>query len=150
MAHYQASMESGRSAADTFDYLARFSNAAEWDPGVVAGEQLDPDPVGEGTRFRLELAFLGRRVSLTYLITQYVPGREVVLAAEGRLLKSTDRITVTAQGAVARVHYDADVRLQGPLGLLDPLLNRGFRTAADRAAAGLARALSTEHVPQAG
>jgi Polyketide cyclase / dehydrase and lipid transport len=148
MAHYQADIESRRSAADTFDYLATFRNAAEWDPGVVAGEQLDPGPVGEGTRFRLELAFLGRRVSLTYLITQFVPGREVVLTAEGRLLKATDRITVTG-GDPVRVHYDAVVRLQGPLMVLDPLLNRGFRTAADRAAAGLTRALATEHAPQA-
>jgi carbon monoxide dehydrogenase subunit G len=148
MAHYQADLESRRSAADTFDYLATFSNAAEWDPGVVAGEQIDPGPAEEGTRFRLELAFLGRRVWLTYLITQFVPGHEVVLTAEGRLLKSTDRITVTGDDTAARVHYDADVRLQGPLALLDPLLNRGFRAAADRAAAGLARALSTEQARQ--
>jgi hypothetical protein len=148
MAHYQADIESQRSAADTFDYLATFSNAAQWDPGVVAGQQLDPGPVGEGTRFRLELAFLGHRVSLTYLITQFVPGREVVLTAEGRLLKATDRITVTGADPV-RVHYDAAVRLQGPLMMLDPLLNRGFRTAADRAAAGLTRALAAEHAPQA-
>jgi hypothetical protein len=42
MARYYATVESGRSAAETFGYLATFSNAAEWDPGVLAGEQLDP------------------------------------------------------------------------------------------------------------
>jgi carbon monoxide dehydrogenase subunit G len=79
-----------------------------------------------------------------------LPGRHLSRGAQRRrLLKSTDRITVTAEGEAARVSYDADVRLQGPLRLLDPLLNRGFR-AADRAAAGLARALSAEQAPQAG
>jgi len=42
MARYHATVESRRSAAETFGYLATFSNAAEWDPGVLAGEQLDP------------------------------------------------------------------------------------------------------------
>jgi dehydrogenase/reductase SDR family member 12 len=53
MARYYATVESGRSAAGTFGYLAAFSNAAEWDPGVLAGEQLDPGPVRAGSRFRL-------------------------------------------------------------------------------------------------
>jgi hypothetical protein len=39
MAHYQATVDSQRSAVDTFHYLATFSNAAQWDPGVLAGEQ---------------------------------------------------------------------------------------------------------------
>jgi len=34
MANYQATVASRRSATETFDYLATFSNAAEWDPGV--------------------------------------------------------------------------------------------------------------------
>ena len=59
-----------------------------------------------------------------------------------RLLRSTDRIAVTAAGDGATVSYDAEVRLRGPLRLLDPVLDRGFRTVGDRAAAGLARALA--------
>ena len=60
MARYHATVESRQSATDTFGYLATFSNAAEWDPGVLAGEQLDPGPVGAGSRFRLVVPFLGR------------------------------------------------------------------------------------------
>jgi hypothetical protein len=59
MAHYHATVDSRRSARDTFEYLATFSNAAEWDPGVLAAEQLDPGPVRAGTRFRLVVPFLG-------------------------------------------------------------------------------------------
>ena len=36
MPRYQATVASRRPAADTFGYLATFSNAAEWDPGVMA------------------------------------------------------------------------------------------------------------------
>ena len=53
MARYQTTVQSQRPAAETFAYLAIFSNAVAWDPGVLAGEQLDPGPVRPGTRFRL-------------------------------------------------------------------------------------------------
>src|SRR5271166_4822911 len=132
MARYHAIVESRSPAAETFGYLATFSNAAEWDPDVLAGEQLDPGPVRAGSRFRLVVPFLGARMSLTYEVIRFVPGREVLLHAANVLLRSTDRIVVT----------DAAVGLRGPLQVLDPLLQPGFRVVADRAAAGLADALS--------
>jgi Polyketide cyclase / dehydrase and lipid transport len=148
MAHYHATVDSRRPAHETFDYMATFSNAAEWDPGVLAGEQLDPGPVRVGTRFRLLVSFLGRRLPLTYHVTEYTPDREVVLIATSRLLRSTDHIVVTAAGDGASVSYAADIQLQGPLRLLDPLMSRGFGVVAGRAAAGLTHTLSAAPAPQ--
>ena len=148
MARYQATVASRRPAADTFGYLATFSNAAEWDPGVISAEQLDLGPVRPGTRFRLIVPFLRRRLALTYEVVTLVPGREVVLVATSRLLRATDRITVAPDGGGAAVSYEATVRLRGPLRLLDGLLRPGFRAIGDRAAAGLAQALSTPPVPR--
>jgi Polyketide cyclase / dehydrase and lipid transport len=142
VAHYQATVESRSPATETFGYLATFSNAAEWDPGVLAGEQVDAGPVGAGSRFRLEVPFLGVRMSLTYQVISFVPDREVLLHAANALLRSTDRIVVTGTPDGSTVSYDAEVRLRGPLQLLDPLLRPGFRTVAERAATGLASALS--------
>jgi Polyketide cyclase / dehydrase and lipid transport len=138
MARYYATVESGRSAAETFGYLATFSNTAEWDPGVLAGEQLDPGPVSAGSRFRLRVPFLGVRMSLTYEVIRFVPDREVLLQAANALLRSTDRIVVASAADGSTVSYDAEVRLQGPLRVLDPLLRPGFRAVGERAAAGLA------------
>ena len=45
MARYHAAVESRSSATETFGYLATFSNAADWDPGVLAGEHLGAGPV---------------------------------------------------------------------------------------------------------
>jgi carbon monoxide dehydrogenase subunit G len=142
MARYQTTVRSARPPAETFAYLATFSNAAVWDPGVLAGEQLDPGPVGPGTRFRLVVPFLGRRMPLTYQVTSYQPGHDVVLTAAGGLLHATDKIVVTADAGGSAISYEAEVRLRGPLGMLDPLLRPGFRAVAARAAAGLAQALS--------
>jgi hypothetical protein len=142
MARYQATVQSRRPAAEIFAYLATFSNAVNWDPGVLAAEQLDPGPVGPGSRFRLVVPFLGRRMSLTYQVTRYQPGHAVVVAATSGPLRATDTIVVTGDASGSAVSYQAEVRLRGPLRVLDPLLRPGFRAVADRAAAGLARALS--------
>jgi Polyketide cyclase / dehydrase and lipid transport len=147
MARYQATVPSHRPAAETFAYLATFSNAAEWDPGVLVGEQLDAGPVTVGTRFRLVVPFLGLRMPLTYHVTSYQPGRDVVLAAASALLRATDRIVVTGAATGSTVSYQAEVRLRGPLRLLEPVLRPGFRAVADRAAAGLAQALSRDPGP---
>jgi hypothetical protein len=142
VAQYHATVASPRGADQTFDYLATFSNAAQWDPGTLSAEQLDPGPLGVGTRFRLTVRFLGRRLPVIYRITRYQPHREVALDATTGLLRLTDRIVVTGEGFGARVSYDAEARLRGPLGLLDPVLSRGFAKVGERAAAGLASALA--------
>jgi hypothetical protein len=146
MARYAATVTSQHPAADTFSYLATFTNTADWDPGVISAEQLDSGPVEPGTRFRLVVPFLGRRLPLTYQVIALVPGREIVLAASSRLLRATDRILVDPATGGATVSYQADVRLRGPLALLDALLRPGFRAVGQRAAAGLAHALATPWV----
>ncbi len=142
MAQYHATVESRSPAAETFGYLAIFSNAADWDPGVLAGERLDAGPPRAGSRFRLTVPFLGVRMSLTYEVFRLVPDREVLLHAANGLLRSADRIVVTGTANGSTVSYDAEVRLRGPLRVLDPLLRPGFRVVAERAAAGLADVLS--------
>src|SRR5450759_2208742 len=92
--------------------------------------------------FRLVVPFHGRRMSLTYEVIGFVPDREVLLAAANGVLRSTDRIVVTGAADGSTVSYDAQVRLRAPLQVLDPLLRPGFRAVAERAAAGLAQALS--------
>jgi hypothetical protein len=57
-------------------------------PGVLAGEHLDPGPVGAGSRFRLVVPFLGARMSLTYQVIGFVPDREVLLHAANAVLQS--------------------------------------------------------------
>ena len=142
MARYHATVESRSPAAETFGYLATFSNAAEWDPGVLAGERLDAGPLGAGSRFRLKVPLLGARMPLTYEVIGFVPDREVLLHAANGVLRSTDRIVVTGAADGSTVRYDAEVRLRGPLQVLDRLLRPGFRVVAERAAGGLADALS--------
>jgi hypothetical protein len=142
MATYTAVIPSQLTTSETFSYLATFSNAALWDPGVISAAQLDPGPVRNGTRFRLAVQLPGLAFRLTYEITRYDPPREVVLSAHHWLLGSVDRITVDPHDGRAKVTYEATVTLPGPLRLLDPLLAARFTKTASRAAAGLSAVLS--------
>ncbi len=144
MASYEATILSAWTADETFRYLAVFSNAARWDPGVLTGEQLDAGPVRVGSRFRLVVPFLGLRLPLVYRVTDLSAAyRQVTLDARNRLLSARDRIAVSDQQAgPVRVSYRAEVRLHGPMRLFEPLLSRGFSAVGDRAATGLSAALS--------
>ena len=142
MARYRTTLESTKSPDEAFDYLAEFSNAREWDPGIVEAANLTPDPVGTGSRFRLVSRFLGRRVPLEYRITSYDRPERVVLVADEGSIRSTDEIRVAPTSGGSQVTYEADLKLKVPFGsLMDPLLGLAFRRIGDRAAAGLRQAL---------
>lgn len=144
MARYRTTVESTKSPEEAFDYLAEFSNATEWDPGIVEAANLTGDPVGPGSRFRLVSRFLGRRVPLEYRITQFDRPTRVVLAADESSIRSTDEIRFVATDGGSQVTYEADLRLKTRFGrLLDPLLALAFRRVGARAAAGLRAALNT-------
>jgi hypothetical protein len=142
MARYRTTLDATASPEAAFDYLAEFSNAKHWDPGVVDGENLDPGPVGPGSRFRLVARFLGRDVPLEYRVAELDRPRRVVLEAEDGAVRSVDEIRVAKVDGTTRVTYEADLRLRGPFGrVLDPLLALVFRRIGDRAAGGLRQAL---------
>lgn len=144
MARFSTTVESTKSPEEAFDYLAEFSNAREWDPGIVEAANLTTDPVGPGSRFRLVSQFLGRRVPLEYRITEFDRPTRVVLAADEASIRSTDEIRFVASDGGSRVTYEADLRLKVPFAaLLDPLLAVAFRRIGARAAAGLREALNT-------
>jgi dehydrogenase/reductase SDR family member 12 len=144
MARYRTTVDSASPLEETFHYLADFSNAEEWDPGVAEAQRVDDGEIGTGSRFRLVARFLGRDVPMQYEITAFEGPHRVVLEADERTVRSVDEIRVeTAEDGGTRVTYEADLRLKGPLGgVLDPLLGLVFRRIGDRAAAGLRRTLA--------
>lgn len=127
MARFRTPVESTKSPEEAFDDLAEFSNARDWDPGIVKAVNLTGDPVGPGSRFRLVSRFLGRRVPLEYHITEFDRPTRVVLAADETSTRSTDEIRFVATNGGDQITYEADLRLKTPLGrMMDPLLALAF------------------------
>jgi dehydrogenase/reductase SDR family protein 12 len=139
---YVAEVDIPREQVEVFDYLARFSSAAEWDPGVAEARDRTPDPVGLGSEFDLVAVFLGNKVPLTYRIVEFERPDRVVLRAETRAVRSLDTITFRPGSAGhTLVKYDAILDFKGAAKLLSPVLGMAFNKVGDRAAAGLAASL---------
>ncbi len=148
MSRYVVSVRSPRPPADAFAYMADLRNFAEWDPGVERVEQVEGDGAGPDAAFDVAVKAVLRPMTLRYRVTDYEPSDRVVAQAKNALFTSLDTITVQPDGAGSVVTYDAELTLNGPLGLADPLLGLAFDRIGDRAASGLIRALDGERVDE--
>ena len=142
MATYSTEIDSTWGQEEVFEYLSTFSNAREWDPGVTEGESLGTGPAVVGSVYRLAVRIAGRVVPFDYRVVDIDRPRRVVLEARRAGIVSTDTITVDWVGPGSRVHYMAVLDGRGVRRLAAPLISRAFHRMADRAAAGLRRALA--------
>ena len=143
MARYVTTAKTDWDPETAFDYLAEFSNVADWDPGVSRGRSVSADPLEVGAQFEVEASFLGRSVPLTYETVEIERPRIVTVRAESGTFSSVDTLSFEADPAGGTlVTYDADLRLKSALKLLDPLLGIAFNRLADQARDGLRERLA--------
>ena len=127
--------------AESFAFIADFANAPEWDPGTATSERVDSGPVGAGARYRLGVRMRGKVVPMEYRIETFEPNRQVVLRGEGSGVTARDEITFHPRGGGSRIEYVAEIHLQGPMRLLEPLLGGIFAKIGRDARDGMQRAL---------
>ena len=145
MARYDARIPVPTAPQATLDYLARFSTTEQWDPGVVEASDLDGPTPHVGARYRV-VAKAGATTELIYEIAE-LDDDHVVLIADGGRFRSHDTITCRpADGGGTEVHYVAELTLNGPARIFDPLLGLAFRRIGDRAVEGLRTTLA-EGIP---
>jgi len=147
MARYITKVRTERPASEAFAYMADLRNFAQWDPGVRRVTQVAGDGAGPAAVFDVTVAGPGRDLTLQYRTFEYAPPRELLVVAKSRMFTSEDRVTVVTDDAGTVVTYDAELRLNGPLRLADPLLRLVFGRIGDRAAAGLRRVLAGRQEP---
>ena len=142
MAHYRTTIQSRMDVATAFDYMADFSNAATWDPGVVGAERLGDGPVTLGSRFLLQAAFGKSVLPLEYVLAAYEPHKRLVLVAETEKVKSIDEITIVATETGSAVTYDAVLETRGSFRWATPIVAIMFRGIGNKAREGLRRELN--------
>ena len=143
MARYITVVTTTEPPAEAFAYMARFSNAAEWDPGVTEAEALTPGPPALGSTYRLVVRFFGLSTPIEYRIDEIDVPTRVVLQGENAAVRSRDVIEVAPrQGGGSIVHYEANLETKGVFVVLSPVLALAFRHVGDRAAQGLRRSLA--------
>ncbi|MCP3856375.1 MAG: hypothetical protein GY698_16795 [Actinomycetia bacterium] len=141
MARYTVSIRSPKAPVEAFAYMADLGNFAEWDPGVLHVEQAEGHGPGPDAVFDVTVKGFPKDLVLRYRTTSFEPATQVVARAESKMLTSLDTIIVAPDGDGSIVTYDAELTLNGLLGLADPLLRLAFQRIGGRAAAGLLTAL---------
>jgi carbon monoxide dehydrogenase subunit G len=134
-------LEVARPLDEVFVFVGDFANTKDWDPGVSNARKLTDGPIGVGTRYALDVVFGGRRLPMTYEVTAWDPPNRVVLKGEGSTVTAVDDIRFEAVPSGTRILYSADLRLKGPLRLLEPFMGTRFDRTAKDAMAGMRRAL---------
>lgn len=137
MARYVAKVRTPWPAEKSFGYIADFRNLEEWDPGVERARLIEGTEPGTGAAYAVKVP----GTHLVYKTSAFEAPHTTVLKAQNKTLTSLDRITVERDGAGSVVTYDAELTLNGVLGVFDPLLRIAFKRIGDRAANGLRRAL---------
>jgi carbon monoxide dehydrogenase subunit G len=141
MAVLRERIETGLGIDEAFAFVADFANASAWDPGVASSERIDGGPVKVGARYRLGIRMGGRVVPMEYEITTLTAPQRVVLHGTGSGVDAVDDISFEATADGTRIHYVADIRLQGILRLMAPFAGGAFRRIAENARNGMQRKL---------
>jgi uncharacterized protein YndB with AHSA1/START domain len=142
MARYIGTVEAPHSAEEVWHYLADLRSAGEWDPSVDEVELVGGEPRTEDARYRLEVRFRGRSITLPYRIVEVDPPHRVVFAAETDSVVVRDEARIDPLGSTASsVTWDADLRLRGIRRLLDLPLRGIFNRVGEDARQGLGKRL---------
>jgi len=122
MATFRMTINSTWPLGDLFTYMATFSNAAEWDPGIVDAEALSVGEPALNSEYRLHVALGKRQLPLTYRIIEFDRLRRVVLHAENKLVRSLDTLEFNPTPGGTKLTYEASLIGIGPFAAADPVL----------------------------
>lgn len=126
---------------EAFAYIVDWGRQAEWDPNTVSAKRIGDGPDVVGARYALEVKMGRKVVPMEYRITELEAPSRIVLIGEGSGVWTEDAITFSETPTGTRVEYQAEIKLSGLLGLVQPVLGRAFDGIAKGAVAGMKREL---------
>ncbi|HEX7119261.1 MAG TPA: SRPBCC family protein [Longimicrobiales bacterium] len=127
-------------------YAADPSHAPAWYRNIKQVHWRTEPPIGVGSRVAFVAAFLGRRLSYTYEVTEYVAGERLVMrTAEGPFpMETTYRWESTSDGGT-RMSLRNRGEPAGFFGVLAPMLERAVPRANEKDLKTLKELLEREH-----
>ena len=147
MARYSGELTTERTPDEVWRYLADLRSIAEWDPSVEEARLIEGDPGIVGTRYVLDVRFLGRTVALPYETVVAEPPHRLVFAAETDAMSIADEAVILPLLSGSSVTWSASLRLRGARRLLDPPLQLAFARLGKNAEDGLRQRLAVPVAP---
>ena len=126
-----------------FTYLARLSNAKDWDPSVSGAVDANTDPLGLKSSFELEVHARKRTRSFHYKVVEFKPPQHAVLEATTRAFYS--RITINifkVDDETSELNYESAIRRRGFAAIFNGLLYVPVRRIGKRAQLNLGKVLA--------
>lgn len=74
-----------------FSYISNFENNPKWQGGMVEARFTSEGPIGVGSTYEQVAKFLGKEITTTFKVVEYVENRKIKIES----IKSTFPITVT-------------------------------------------------------
>lgn len=143
MASGTVNVHISRSAGDVFAVIADVSKNARWSSSAVEGRQTSPGPVGVGTSAREVSTFLGRRIEVDSVVTEFIAGRRLAYRTTGGPFPFSGSFDVAAERDGARVTATFEATPAGVFAVLGPLFPRLVTRALRRDLASLKRLMES-------
>lgn len=125
-----------------FAYIADWSLQAEWDPNTVSAARIGEGGPDVGARYALEVKGFRSPMAMEYRITELVAPERLVLIGEGSGIWTEDILTFAETEAGTKVDYQAEIKLNGVLKLVQPFLGRYFDGVGQGVVVGMTRELN--------
>lgn len=122
------------------DYLEDFARTEEWDPGTVRCWLTSEGPIAVGSTWHNESRFFGISTELDYTLTTRTDDR-VVFEGRNKSARTTDDLTVAAEGTGSRVTYRAIIEMERAAVLTAPIMRLLFEWIAGKTVRQLSAAL---------
>ncbi len=126
-----------------FKYTADFSNIEQWDPGIESSRQIGDGPIGEGTKFDLDVKFGSSTGQATFEVTDYEPNQRVRLQGTADGWTAIDEIRFETADSETRIIYTSEITFNNFMKYLTPFMGPVFRRVGRRALDGLAGRLES-------
>ncbi|MDQ6811135.1 MAG: SRPBCC family protein [Actinomycetota bacterium] len=119
-----------RPRGDVAAFAADPDNATAWYENIKAVEWRTPRPLAVGSRVAFVAAFLGRRMTYTYEITEYVPDERLLMStAQGAFPMQTTYTWQDAEDGATRMALRNRGRPSGFSKVTAPMLARAMKRA---------------------
>lgn len=127
MAHGTVIVHISRSAGDVFAVIVDVSKNARWSSSAVEGRQTSPGPVGVGTTAHEVSTFLGRRIEVDSVVTEFILDQRLAYRTTGGPFPFSGSFDVRAEGDGAQVTATFEATPAGVFAFLGPLFARLVR-----------------------
>ena len=142
MASFTGTVTTAHPQDEVWSYLADLRLIREWDPSVADARLVSGEAGTLGSRYELDVTFLGRTVTLAYETVVSEPPHRIVFAAETDALSVVDEALVLPLPAGSRATWNGALHLKGARQVLELPLRAAFARLGGKAEKGLRERLS--------